>query len=87
MAKKNTRNRREVKTQQKRQQQMMWIGAGIVAITLVIGLVFFVNRNSNATVAFPDIHGMSFTGDGEQLRVATHTGIVAYQNGNWSKVK
>lgn len=84
MAKKNTGNRREVKAQQKRQQQMMWIGAGIVAITLVMGLVFFI-RNSSETVAFPDIHGMSFTGDGEQLRVATHTGIVAYQNGNWSK--
>lgn len=85
MAKKNTHNRREVKAQQKRQQQMMWIGAGIVAITLVIGLVFLTNRTSSAAVAFPDIHGMSFTGDGEQLRVATHTGIVAYQKGNWSK--
>lgn len=85
MAKKNTRSRREVKAQQKRQQQTMWIGAGIIAITLVIGLVFLINRNNSATVAFPDIHGMSFTGDGKQLRVATHTGIVAYQNGNWSK--
>jgi len=85
MAKKNTRNRREVKAQQKRQQQMMWIGAGIIAITLVIGLVFLINRNSRVTVAFPDIHGMSFIGDGEQLRVATHTGIVAYHNGDWSK--
>lgn len=85
MVKKNGRNRRETKAQQKHQQQMMWIGAGIVAITLVLGLVFLINRNSSATVAFPDIHGMSFTGDGEQLRVATHTGIVAYQNGNWSK--
>ena len=85
MAKKNTRNRREVKAQQKRQQQMMWIGAGIIAITLVIGLVFLINRNSRVTVTFPDIHGMSFIGDGEQLRVATHTGIVAYHNGDWSK--
>lgn len=85
MAKQNTLNRREVKAQQKRQQQMMWIGAGIITITLVIGLIFLINRNSGSTVAFPDIHGMSFTGDGEQLRVATHTGIVAYQNGDWSK--
>jgi hypothetical protein len=85
MAKKNARNRREVKAQQKQQQQMIWIGAGIIAIVLVIGLVFVTNGNGSTTVTFPDIHGMSFTGDGEQLRVATHTGIVAYQDGNWSK--
>ncbi|GAB1422002.1 hypothetical protein MASR2M15_22090 [Anaerolineales bacterium] len=85
MAIKNAHKRREVKAQQKRQQQLMSIGIGIIIIVVVIGLVFITNREGTTSVSFPDIHGMSFKGDGEQLRVATHTGIVAYQNGNWSK--
>ena len=85
MAKSNTRNRREAKQQQKRQHRLMWIGAGVIAVAAIIGILLVTAGGGRTSVSFPDIHGMSFTGDGEQLRVATHTGIVAYQDGRWSK--
>ncbi len=85
MAKNSTRSRREAKGRQKQQQRMIWIGAGGIAAVMVIGILLITAARSRASVAFPDIHGMSFTGDGEQLRIATHTGIAVYQDGNWSK--
>lgn len=85
MSKRNTSSRRKAKQQHKRQQQLMWIGGGVILAVVVLGIFYISSGGSNVTLSFPDIHGMSFTGDGEQLRVATHTGIVAYQDGNWSK--
>jgi len=83
MAKKNTRSRRQAKQQQK--QRLIWgLGGGGIVVAL-IGILLVVTGGSRASVSFPDIHGISFTGDGGQLRVATHTGLVAYQDGNWSK--
>ncbi len=85
MTKNSTHSRREAKGQQKQRQRMIWIGAGGITIAMVIGILLVTAAGSRTSVSFPDIHGMSFTGDGDQLRVATHTGIVIYQNGNWSK--
>lgn len=82
---KRTRNRHEAKTQQKRHHQFLWIGTGVIVTVFIIGIVLVTTGGNRTSVFFPDIHGMSFTGDGEQLRVATHTGIVVYQGGNWSK--
>ncbi len=84
MTKNNARGRRKAKQQQQRQQQLLLIG-GVIAVVAVIGVLLVVTGDSRNSVAFPDIHGISFTGDGEQLRVATHTGIVSFQDGDWSK--
>lgn len=85
MAKKNTRSRRQAKHQQKQRQWLIWGLGGVGIVAALIGILLAVTGESRASVSFPDIHGISFTGDGEQLRVATHTGLVAYQEGNWSK--
>jgi len=85
MSKRSARSRRQAK-QQKRQQQYLWIGGGAAAVIVAIGLFLVLSGGGGgSSVAFPDIHGMSFTGDGERLRVATHTGLVIYEDGNWSK--
>lgn len=85
MSKKKARSRRQAKQQDKRQQQLTWIGAAIAIVVGVVGVALFATQDSRSSVPFPDIHGISFTGDGEQLRVATHTGLVSYQGGDWSK--
>lgn len=85
ISKKTSKSRiRQAKKQQK-QQRRIW-GAGVaVAIAAIAALVLLISSNNRASVSFPDIHGMSFTGDGNQLRVATHTGIVSYEDGSWSR--
>ena len=85
MSKNNARNRQQARQQKKRQQQYFWIGAGVVSVVAVIGVLLLTAADSRTSVSFPDIHGMSFSGDGEELWVATHTGLVAYENGDWSK--
>lgn len=85
MVKRNTRKRQAERAQEKqKQQQLVVIGALVVGL-VVFGFLIFQSNSGNTSVTFPDIHGMSFTGDGDQLRVATHTGIVAYRNNQWSK--
>jgi WD40 repeat protein len=85
MAKRRSQNRRQAKHQQKQRQWLIWGLGGVGIAAALIGILLAVTDESRASVSFPDIHGISFTGDGEQLRVATHTGLVAYQEGNWSK--
>lgn len=85
MAKSKTHQHHQANRQQKRQQQLIWFGGGAILLILLTSIALLIGRNNSQTVAFPDIHGMSFTGNGEQLRVATHTGLVAYQAGRWSK--
>lgn len=76
------RNRRQTK-QQRRQQRLIVIGGAVLTVLVLAAVLLFAGGNN--PVAFPDIHGMSFTGDGDQLRVATHTGLVLYEDGSWSK--
>lgn len=85
MTKNGAHSRRKAKKQQKRQQQFIWIGAGVILVVIVLGVLYISSGGSNVTLSFPDIHGMSFTGDGEQLRMPVHTGLVSYQDGDWSK--
>lgn len=80
----SVRSRRSAKKQQKSQKQFVWIGGSLVVVVALVGILFALTGGGGTSVSFPDIHGISFTGDGEQLRVATHTGLVAYQDGNWS---
>lgn len=82
---KKTKERRQAR-QQSKQRQNMIISAGLLIVVLGFGaLLFFTSSNASQTVTFPDIHGISFTGDGDKLQVATHTGLVAYSNGVWSR--
>lgn len=36
-------------------------------------------------VALPDVHGLTYNGDGTKLYVAVHDGLVVYSDGRWSK--
>lgn len=85
MTKQNTRKRKQAKQQQKRQRQMRLIGVGLVAAIAIIAILVLTSTNNRLSVSFPDIHGMSFAGDGSYLRVATHTGLVTYQDGGWAR--
>lgn len=82
---KKTKERRQARQQQKQQRNTIVI-VGVVIVMVGIGALLLITSNSaSQTVTFPDIHGISFTGDGEQFRVATHTGLVSYSNGAWSR--
>ena len=69
MTKRNSRSRRQQQKRQKRRDRLLWIGGSIIAVFALVGMLLFINANGRSMVTFPDIHGMSFTGDGEQLRV------------------
>lgn len=82
---KKSKERRQAR-QQAQKRKNMTMGIGLLAIVIGFGaLLFLTSRNATQNVSFPDIHGISFTGDGSQLRVATHTGLVSYSNGSWSR--
>lgn len=68
------------------QRRTLLIGIVVFAAAIVTAVVFLSSGGApRETVEFPDIHGISFTGDGTQIRVATHYGLVAYADGRWSK--
>jgi len=82
---KKTKERRQVRQQAQKRKNMI-IGIGILVAVIGFGtLLFLTTRNAAEIITFPDIHGMSFTGDGEQLRLPVHTGLVSYSNGTWSR--
>ncbi len=70
------------KKQQKRQQQMRLLAISVIIIASIVGFLILTAGNDRVRVTFPDIHGMSFSGDGAQLWVATHNGLVVYENGD-----
>lgn len=44
---------------------LMWGLGGVGVVAALIGILLVVTGESRASVSFPDIHGISFTGDGE----------------------
>ena len=62
---KKTKERRQAR-QEAKQKRNMIIGAGLLIAIFGLGALLFLTSNSaSQTVTFPDIHGISFTGDGE----------------------
>lgn len=82
---KKTKERRQTRQKEQKRKNII-IATGLLVAVIGFGaLLFLTSGNTSQTVSFPDIHGISFTGDGDQLRVATHTGLVSYSNGSWSR--
>lgn len=42
------------------------------------------SANSPASVSFPHMHGLGYSGDGQQLVVAAHDGLRIFRAGSWS---
>lgn len=82
---KKAKEKRQARQQQKQRKNYVIIIGVIVAMVGFATLLLLTSGNASQTVNFADIHGISFTGDGNQLRVATHTGLVSYSNGSWSR--
>lgn len=85
MTKKISSTRRQQAKKQQKQQRWLLIACSAIAVIGVVGLLLLAAGDTRLSVPFPDIHGMSFTGDGTRFNVATHTGIATYEDGNWSK--
>ena len=82
---KKTKERRRIR-QQAQQRKKKMITVGVLVALIGIGVLAALSANiASQTVTFADIHGINFTDDGEQLRVSTHTGIVFYADGSWSR--
>ena len=82
---KKSKERREARQQAQKRKNIMIAGVLLIVVFGFGIFTFMSSQNSSETVPFPDIHGISFTGTGDQLLVATHTGLVSYSNGSWSK--
>jgi len=78
---KKRRERVQEQKQQKQKQQNLIVGGGLaVALLIIAGLIFVNQQGGIGSIAFRDIHGISFSADGE-LYVATHDGLRAYKGG------
>jgi hypothetical protein len=84
MAKKGNRSGRS-KQSKKKPNRIVY---ALVGVGVLVGLgalfAFLPGGRLSASLAFPDIHGMSFSADGDQLIVATHTGLNVYENDQWT---
>ena len=80
---KKRRERAKEQQQKKAQQRNLMYGATLIIGLLIIGGLYWVNANGGlGSETFQDIHGMSYTPEGE-LYVATHYGLRIY-DGKWS---
>lgn len=55
--------------------------AGILLSTFLL-----LTACTSGGVTLEHIHGLGYTGDGKQLLIPAHHGLVAYSNGQWSEV-
>lgn len=82
MSKKRKERLQEQKAQKSQQRNLMY-GVTLIIGLLVFGGIYWINENGDVGGAtFRDIHGMSYTVDGD-LYVATHDGLRVY-DGAWS---
>ena len=82
MSKKRRERAQEKQARQAQQRNLMY-GVALVIGLVIIGGLYWINANGGLGGAtFRDIHGMSYTLEGE-LYVATHDGLRVY-DGTWS---
>lgn len=74
--------KKERKQKETQQRNYLLIGGFFVAIAIVAGLYFINQSGGIGSIPLRDIHGISFTPDGE-LYVATHEGLLIYDE-TWS---
>lgn len=58
-----------------------WLLTGIIAIFIVVILI---PNNDTENVNFPDLHGLSYSSDGNKLVAAVHDGLREFSNGKWT---
>jgi hypothetical protein len=54
-------------------------------LTLAASITLAGCTDAASQVALPDVHGLTYNGDGTKLYVAVHDGLVVYSEGRWSK--
>ncbi|MBT2691331.1 glycosyl hydrolase [Bacillus sp. ISL-47] len=70
----------------KKQNKEQKFGLGwlfLVVMGFFIILILIPNNGGNK-IKFPDLHGLSYSGDGQKLVAAVHDGLREYSNGTWS---
>ncbi|MDQ7024116.1 MAG: hypothetical protein Q9P44_01010 [Anaerolineae bacterium] len=73
-----SKKRHSRKKQEKKQQNRLVIGVALLVLFVLIAAVWVINRSGGlGSIAFRDIHGISFTPD-DELYVATHDGLRVY---------
>lgn len=76
------RNRRKKLAQ--KNKYFIWLAiVSTIILVISLGMKGFTNGESES-VSFPDIHGLAFTDNGQQLYVPAHDGIKVFENGSWS---
>ncbi|MDC3418141.1 F510_1955 family glycosylhydrolase [Aquibacillus salsiterrae] len=66
----------------------LWVAIAAVAATIVF-LVLTNGTGSNdqaqtGKVNFPDVHGLGYSNDGEEIYVPAHDGLKVYKDGKWA---
>jgi len=83
MSKKRRSQAKQAKKQKAKQQRNYLLIGGFFVIVAIVAGLYFINRNGGiGPIPLRDIHGISFTPEGE-LYVATHDGLLVYDE-NWS---
>lgn len=72
------------KKKQKKSQKfgLGWLLIGILGFFVAIILI---PNNGSDKIKFPDLHGLSYSSDGQTLVAAVHDGLREYSNGEWSE--
>ncbi|MBD0383165.1 F510_1955 family glycosylhydrolase [Paenibacillus sedimenti] len=50
---------------------------------LVISVIAIVGCSSSSKITLSHVHGLGYTGDGKQILIPAHHGLVSYSNGKW----
>lgn len=73
-------------TKKKKQNKEQKFGLGwlfLVVMGLFVIIILLPNNGGNK-MTFSDLHGLSYSEDGEKLIAAVHDGLKVYSNGSWS---
>lgn len=72
------------KKKKKNKEQKLGLGWIFLVIMGLFIILILIPNNGGNKIKFPDLHGLSYSGDGQTLVAAVHDGLREYSNGTWS---
>lgn len=72
------------KKKKKQKSQNFGLGWLLIGILAVFIAIILIPKSETEKVNFPDLHGLSYSADGNKLVAAVHDGLREFSNGKWS---
>lgn len=57
-----------------------------IKLLVLLLSVIFVAGCSSSSITLTHVHGLGYTGDGKQILIPAHAGLVSYSSGKWSNL-